>query len=117
MYRMRRKQWQALTAQQSRKDEDGYEFQDYVFTIATDENCKIFGGGKIKDRVENLNMTVYVRTINQRKDNQRQMRQKTKCNKNNGNCGKKDIDPKGPTAPREPRESVERQENNRRKQY
>ena len=44
MYRMRRNQWQALTTHQSKKDEDGHEFQDYVFTIAADENCKIFGG-------------------------------------------------------------------------
>ena len=33
--------------------------------LATEENGKIFGGGMIKDRVENLNMI--------------QLRQKTKC--------------------------------------
>ena len=51
-----------MTAHQSKRDEDGYEFQEYIFTIATEENCKIFGGGMIKDRVENPYMTVYVRT-------------------------------------------------------
>ena len=53
--RMRRNLWRALTAYRSKKDEDGYEFLDHVFKIATDENCKICGGGMIKDRVENLN--------------------------------------------------------------
>ena len=62
MYRMRRDQWQAVTVHQSKKEEDGYEFQEYIFTIATEENCKIFGGGRIKDRVENPNMTEHVRT-------------------------------------------------------
>ena len=61
MYRMRRNQW--LTAPQSKKDEDRHEFQDNVFTVTTDENCKILGGGMINDRVENLNMTGYVRTF------------------------------------------------------
>ena len=116
MYRMRRNQWQALTAHQSKKDEDGYEFQDYVFTIAPDENCKIFGGGMIKDRVANLNMTVYARTVSGKTTSVKCVF-KQNANKNNGNSCKKDIDPKGPTVPREPRESVERQENNRRKQY
>ena len=55
----------------------------------------------IKDRVENQHDSV--RENNQRKDNQHQMRQKTKCNKNNGHSGKKDIDPERPAIPREPR--------------
>ena len=54
MHRMRRTS--------GRRDENGCEFQEYVFTIPAEENCKIFGGGMIKDRVENPNMTVCVRT-------------------------------------------------------
>ena len=56
------KQWQALTAHQSKRNEDGYEFQEDIFTIAIEENCKIFAGGMIKDLVENPNVTVYART-------------------------------------------------------
>ena len=70
----------------------------------------------IKDRVENLNMTVHVRAISgktisvkcDRRQNATRIMEKV---------GKKDIDPKGPIVPREPRECVERQENNRRKKY
>ena len=58
-----------------------------------------------------------VRENNQWKDNQHQMRQKKKWNKNNGNSGTQDIDPKKPIVSPEPRESVEWQENNRRKRY
>ena len=34
MYRTKMNQWQALTAHRSKRDEDGYEFQEYIFTIA-----------------------------------------------------------------------------------
>ena len=72
MDRIRRNQWQALTAHQSKRDEDGYELQEHIFTIATKENCKIFGGGMIKDRVENPPHDS-VRQNKQWKDNQHQM--------------------------------------------
>ena len=55
---MRRNKWQALTVYQYKRDGDGYEFQEYIFAIATEEHCKIFGGGMIKDLVENPDMTV-----------------------------------------------------------
>ena len=94
----RKNQWQALTAHQSKSEEVGYEFQEYIFTLAAEENRKIFDEGMIKDRVENLNMSVYVRTISGKtfsiKCDRRQ-----KCNKNNGNRA---IDPKRPTVSREP---------------
>ena len=64
MYRTRMNQWQAVTAHQSKRDEDGYDLQENIVTIVTEENCKIFGGGTIKDRVQNPNMTVYVRINN-----------------------------------------------------
>ena len=83
-------QWQALTAHPYNKE---HEFQNYIFALATEENYKILEEGIIKNRVEKPDMTVYCED-NQRKDNQRQMRQKTKCKTNNGNGGKKDIDPK-----------------------
>ena len=34
MHRTRMNQWQALTAHRSKRDEDVYEFQEYIFTIA-----------------------------------------------------------------------------------
>ena len=37
-------------------------FQEYIFTLAAEENCKIFDVGMIKDRVGNPNITEYVRT-------------------------------------------------------
>ena len=45
------------------------------------------------------------------------MRQKTKWKTNNGNSGKKDIDPKIPNVPCEPGKCVKRQENSVRKQH
>ena len=53
----------ALTVHQYKKEEVGYEFQEYIFTFATEEKCKIFDGGMIKDRVENLDTSVYVGTV------------------------------------------------------
>ena len=84
LYRSTRFQWQALAAHQSIKE---YEFQDYIFASATDENGKTIIGGKTefleyiftlnieenrkifnegvnKNRTEFPNMTVHVRTIN-----------------------------------------------------
>ena len=121
MYRTRKSQWQAhkkpkrvndrtrTTAHQSKREVVEYEIQECIFALATEENCKILGGGMIKDRDENLNTTVFVRTISG-KTISHQMRQKTKCNKNNGHSGKKDIGPERPGIPREPRKSVKRQE-------
>ena len=54
MCRARKNQWHALTTHQSKREEVGYQFQEYIFALATEENCKIFDGGMIKDRVENL---------------------------------------------------------------
>ena len=57
------------TAHQSTKEYCGYELhesqqlQEYIFMPTNEENRKIFDEGMIKDRVENLNMSVYVRTI------------------------------------------------------
>ena len=56
----RKNQWQALTAHQSEREVVGYELQEYIFTLATEENRKIFDEGMIKDRVENLNISVYL---------------------------------------------------------
>ena len=56
--RARKNQWQALTAHQFKK-EVGYEFQEYIFTLATEEKCKILE----KNRVEKPDMTVCVKTI------------------------------------------------------
>ena len=46
----------------------------------------------IKDRVENLDVSVYARTVSGKTINVK--RQKTKCNSNKRSSGKKDIDPK-----------------------
>ena len=62
----RKNQWQALTVHQSKREEVGCEFQEYMLTLATEENRKIFDDGMIKDRVEYLNMSVYVRTVNEK---------------------------------------------------
>ena len=108
MYRTRRNQWQALTAHQSKREEEGYGIQESISTLAIEENCKIFDGGMIKDRVENTDMTVYARTNSGKtisiKCDRRQ------CDKKNGNSRKKDVDTERPALPREPRKSIERQE-------
>ena len=51
------------TAHQSKREEFGYEFQEYIFMLVTEENDKIFGGGMDEGRDVNSNMTVYVRII------------------------------------------------------
>ena len=63
----------------------------------------------IKDRVVNPSMTVCVRA-NSGKRNSIKCDRRQKCDKNNGNSGKKDIDTERPALPREPRKRVERQE-------
>ena len=95
MFRTWKSQWQAqnkpirvnertqTTAHQSKRKELAYEFEEYIFMLAVEENGKISDEGKNKDREVNFYMTVYIKT-DQRKVNQHQMRQKTKYCENHG---------------------------------